>query len=143
MKSTFLAVSVLCAAGAAALVAQQNPMRPGRWEVTMEMQMANMPMKMPATKTSSCITAEQLAKDPNSGLPSGGPGNAQACKVTEQNWMGNTGTWKVTCTGANPTTSEGTMTFMGESYTGNVKMTTQQGVMTMQLAGKRLGDCTQ
>jgi hypothetical protein len=35
------------------------------------------------------------------------------------------------------------MTFKGDSYTGVMKMSMPQGEMTMNVAGKRLGDCTQ
>jgi len=119
----------------------QNPMRPGRWEVTMQMSMANMPMKMPPTKTSSCITAEQLAKDPTSGLNTGVGSNQ--CKVTDQKFSGSKVAWKMACTGQAAMTGEGEMTFTDDAYTGSVKMTTPQGAMTMQLAGKRVGDCTQ
>lgn len=140
MRSIPVLLTLLCAAVGVTLFAQ-NPMRPGRWEVTMQMSMPSMPsMQMPPTKTASCITAEQLAKDPAAGLNSGP--NANQCKVTDQKFSGNKVAWKMACTGAAAMTGDGEMTFTGDSYTGTVKMNTQQGAMNMQLAGKRLGDCT-
>jgi hypothetical protein len=117
---------VLCTAALVTLAAQ-SPMRPGRWEVTMQ--------------TSSCITAEQLAKDPTTGLNTGTGSNQ--CKVTDQKYSGNKVAWKMVCTGQGAMTGDGEMTFTGDTYTGAMKMTTPQGAMTMQLAGKRVGDCTQ
>ncbi len=140
MRSMSVSTLVLCAMALVTLVAQ-NPMRPGRWEVTMQMSMANMPMQLPPTKTSSCITAEQLAKDPTSGLNTGAGSNQ--CKVTDQKFSGSKVAWKMACTGQAAMTGEGEMTFMGDAYSGAMKMTTPQGAMTMQLAGKRVGDCTQ
>lgn len=138
----FMSVSTLvfCTVAMATLAAQ-SPMRPGRWEVTMQMQMANMPMQMPATKTSSCITAEQLKKDPASGLPSGAQNAQNQCKVSDYKLSGSTATWKIVCAGQQAMTADGQMTFMEDTYTGMMKMTTPQGAMSMQLAGKRLGDC--
>ena len=141
MRSIFVSMLVLCTV-AAAMVSAQSPMRPGRWEVTMQMQMPNMPMQMPATKTSSCITAEQLGKDPASSLPSGGPNPQNQCKVTDYKFVGNTATWKVVCSGRQEMTADGEMTYMEDSYVGSMKMTTPQGMMSMKLEGKRLGDCT-
>ena len=40
-------------------------------------------------------------------------------------------------------TGDGEMTFTDDTYTGAVNMTTPQGAMTMQMSGKRVGDCTQ
>jgi hypothetical protein len=140
MRSMLVSMMMLCALAMATLFAQ-NPMRPGRWEVTMQMSMPNMPVQMPQTKTSSCITAEQLQKDPTSGLNTG-PGSNQ-CKVTDQKFSGSKVSWKMACAGQAAMTGEGEMTFMDDTYTGTMKMTTPQGAMTMQMNGKRVGDCTQ
>lgn len=141
MKSKPVSTFVLCFVALGTLAAQ-SPMRPGRWEVTMQMQMPNMPVQMPEVKTSSCITPEQLKKDPASGLPSGTQNTASnQCKATDYKYTENTVTWKVTCVGQQAMTADGEMTFMGDSYTGSMKMTTPQGAMAMKLAGKRLGDC--
>jgi hypothetical protein len=42
-----------------------------------------------------------------------------------------------------PMTADGTMTLQNDTYTGSMKMNMTQGEMTMQLAGKRLGDCAE
>lgn len=142
MRSRVVMTAAGCALAGAMLLAQQNPMRPGRWEVTMQMQMAG--MQMPPSKSVSCITAEQLKKDPASGLMTSPDGSSQnQCKMAGYKFAGDTATWKVVCEGQMPMTADGTMTLQqNDTYTGSIKMSTPQGEMTMQLAGKRLGDCT-
>ena len=142
MKAMSVVVVVLLI-GAAALVAQ-SPMRPGRWEITMQMQMPNMPVQMPETKTTQCITPEQV-KDPANTVPRGpqGRGANQDCKVSDYKVSGNTVTWRMTCSTPQPMTSTGEMTFADDSYTGTMKMNMPQGDMSMKLTGKRVGDCVQ
>jgi hypothetical protein len=106
----------------------------------MEMEMPNMPMKMPATKTTQCITAEQL-KEPAGALPQGPNSNPNACKLTDHKTTGNTVSWKIACSGQQAMNGSGEMKFDGDTYVGVMKMSTQQGDMTMKYSGKRLGDC--
>jgi hypothetical protein len=48
MKTLRLGLFAVCGVGLSfAALAQQNPMREGRWEVTMELGMAGTPVKMP------------------------------------------------------------------------------------------------
>jgi len=119
----------------------QNPMRPGRWEVTMQMQMPNMPMQMPAMKSERCVTQAQI-DGPDKGLPSGSPTNPNACKVSDYKVSANTITWKVACSGAEPMSGTGEIRFGNDAYEGTMTMTMEQQQMTMKMSGKRLGDCT-
>ena len=135
---------VVLVALAGAAITAQSPIRPGQWEVVMQMDMPNMPVKMPEMKTTQCVTPEQ-AKDPASALPSGpqaGRGGKSDCKVSDYNVTGNTVTWKMACTTPMAVTSTGEMTFTDDSYNGTMKMNTAQGDMAMKVSGKRLGDCT-
>ena len=70
MKATSVVVGALVIGGTA--LGAQSPMRPGRWEITMQMQMPNMPVQMPETKTSNCITPEQLKNPPTGAARTGG-----------------------------------------------------------------------
>lgn len=146
MKSPFVAALALCVVAAAVPAhAQSNPMRPGRWQTTMQMQMPNMPQMPPMTMTNTqCITAQQLEKDPASGLPRGTQSpNQGMCKVSDFKISGSTVSWKMACSGEQAMTGEGELTFVQDSYTGTMKMTMAQGAMTMKMTGKRLGDCTE
>jgi hypothetical protein len=138
-----LVVTIAVLASATAVVAQSH-MRPGQWEVAMQMQLVNPPMQMPEMKTTQCVTPEQV-KDPASTLPSGGPqgrGGKNDCKVEDYKVSGGNVTWKMVCTAPQAMTGNGDLTFTNDSYTGTMKMETPQGAMSMKLAGKRLGDCT-
>ncbi len=136
MKAQFLTVLVLCSV-AVATIAAQNPMRPGSWEVTTQIEMAAMPVKMPPIKATQCVTPAQL-KDPAGALPSAAPN----CKVSDYKTTGNTVSWKMACSAPQNMTGSGEMTFVGDTYNGTIKATTTQGEMTIKTAGKRLGDCT-
>lgn len=125
-----------------ALVAlAQAPMREGRWEITMQMQMPDMPMAMPPIKTTQCITADDL-KEPTRVLPKGSPDEASKCEIANYKVDGNKVTWKVTCKGPEPMTGEGEMTSSGDAYEGRMKVSTGDTELTMKITGKRVGDCT-
>jgi hypothetical protein len=117
----------------------QNPMRAGQWETVVQMQMPG--MQMPEMKSMQCVTAEQLQRDPTTGLPSGMQNGQNACKVSDYKVVGNTVSWNMACTGAQAMTGNGELLFAGDTYTGTIKMMMQQGSMSMKLTGKRLGDC--
>lgn len=141
MKTTLLVTLAVIVAVTAAIA--QTPVRPGRWETTVQMQMAGSPIQMPAMKSTRCVTPEQ-SKDPASSLPtdpSGGRGGKSDCKMSDYKVSGNTATWKTVCTTPQAMTSTGEMTFTDDSYDGTMKSDTPQGAMTMKIAGKRLGDC--
>ena len=142
MKTSFIAALAVLA-GAVIAIAQSSPIRPGRWEVTMQMQMAGSPIQMPEMKTTRCVTPEDV-KDPARSLPSGPEGRGgqkSDCKVDDYKVSGNTATWKMACTTPQAMTGTGEMTFTDDSYTGTLKTDMAQGQMTMKMAGKRLGDC--
>ena len=138
MKLTPVALAALaCIAIAYAAAAQQNPMRPGRWEVTAQMDMPG--MQMPAMKNTQCITQQQI-DSPTRGLPQG-PDNKD-CKVSDYKVSGNTITWSMACP-SQQMTGTGELKFDGDTYAGLVKIMTQGKDMNMKFNGKRVGDCTQ
>jgi uncharacterized protein DUF3617 len=139
MKRMSVVLAVLAfAVTAADAPAQQNPMRPGRWEVTAQMDMPGMPVQMPAMKNTQCITQQQI-DSPTHAVPSGP--NSNDCKVSDYKVSGNTVTWNMACPSQDMTGS-GELKFNGDTYEGLVKMLAQQKQMTMKFNGKRVGDCT-
>ncbi len=130
----------VCVLGMAALA--QAPIREGRWEITMQIQMPDMPMAMPPFKTTQCITADDL-KDPGRVLPKGGPEDAAKCEVADYKVDGNKVTWKITCNrGSEAMAGEGELTSTGDAYDGRMKVSMGGDELTMKLSGKRVGDCT-
>lgn len=116
------------------------PVNEGKWEVTTEVVMEGMPFKMPATKTTQCITKENMVPK-NSGKSSN-------CKVLDQRVSGSKVSWRVKCVDSHGTTDgEGEITYSGDTYKGsmNTKMTDKDGKtqsMKAKYTGRRIGDCS-
>ena len=136
MTSRTLALTVAALVVAATLFAQ-GPRRDGRWQVTIEMQMAG--MTMPPQSTTQCITPEEAA-DPQKALPQAGAAVSD-CKFTNYKVDGNKVTWSMTCA-RDKMSGSGEFVYSGETYTGTMKMSADGQEMTMKYSGKRLGDCT-
>lgn len=143
MKRFGFAVVVMVAVACSwAVVAQQNPMRPGNWEIRMEMDVPNAPIKLPPITRTQCITQEQI--DNPAEAFSGPQGENQNCEVTDYTIDGNEVSWSMSCSQPEMMTGTGHMTFNdGDTYTGVVTMTMSAGTMTMKYSGKRLGACEQ
>jgi hypothetical protein len=143
---TIRAVSVAAAVLALAVAAfAQNVRRDGKWEVTMQMEMAGMPAAIPPTTTTQCITPEE-AKDAEKAMPpmgrgGRGRGGDSPCKTTDQKIEGNKVTANIKCEGAMPMTGTAEFEYAADAYTGTVKMETGRGAMTMKYNAKRVGDC--
>lgn len=121
-----------------AAMAQQNPMQAGNWEIRMEMDMPNAPIKLPPITQTQCITQEQI-DDPAKALS--GP-QAESCEISDYTVDGNTMSWSMACSQPEQMTGTGQMTFTdANTYTGVVTLSTSAGNMTMKYAGKRLGAC--
>ncbi len=108
----------------------QGPMREGRWEVTMQMQMPG--MAMPAITSVKCVTSEQL-KDPVKSLASTSPG----CTMSDYKTVGAKVTWKMAC---KEMAGSGEIIFSGDTYEGRLIVTSPKQ-MSMKMSGERLGDC--
>ena len=140
MKTT-LVVTMAVLVGVTAAIAQ-SPMRPGRWESTMQMQMAGSPIQDAGDE----VVAMRHGRgcEGSRALAAVGPGGARRSEVGLQGpdykVSGNTVTWKMVCTTPQPTTMTGEMTFTDDTYNGTMKMDSPQGPMTMKVAGKRVGE---
>src|SRR5438128_2627074 len=92
IAATLVAIASICAAAFA-----QGPRRDGKWEVTMEMDMPGMPMKMQPMTTTHCVTKEQ-ADNPQKMIPQQGRGRGNDnCKVTDQKIEGSKVSWTMNC----------------------------------------------
>ena len=108
------------------------------WDITMKMEMAGMPMSMPARTQRTCL--EKSAGDEQF-VP-----KQEDCKAVDTKRSGNKLTFKMVCTGKNPMTATGEMTFSEGAYEGRMRMTGkmegQPVDMTQTYSGKRVGNCT-
>ncbi len=140
MKPATLGVMALCLLTLSGPAFAQIPVREGNWEITMQVEMAGMSMKMPDIKDTRCITKDML-KDPALTVPSASPDKNNDCVVSEYKATGNHATWKVTCSVPVPLSGSGEVTYAGDTYSGSMTMATGAGELKLQYKGKRLGDC--
>lgn len=105
------------------------------WEVTSKTSMEGAPMEMPAQTSRVC--APKVWNE-----PPGGTDERSKCRNSDFKISGSKATWKVSCEGPPAMTGEGEITRNGsDAYTGVVKFTSSEIVMTVKLDGHRVGDC--
>ena len=108
------------------------------YEVTVKMEMAGMPMQMPAMTQRTC--AKKGASDADA-IP-----HQDNCKVTDAQRSGNRVTFTMVCTGRDAMTGNGEMVYATDSYSGTIrykgKMEGQDMEMTQSIAGRLVGACT-
>jgi hypothetical protein len=121
-----------------ALTAWALDLNPGKYEVTVKMEMPGMQTAMPAQTMVQCMTEQ----DP---VPRASA-DAEGCKVTDMNTRGNTVTYTIVCEQqGTKTESTGEVTFSGDTFEG--KSTTKMGPaaggmsVTVRMKGKRIGSC--
>ena len=105
------------------------------WEVSSKMEMVGMPFAMPAQIDKMCIPKGQ-EKDPNKAVP-----NDKDCKMYDVKTSANKMSWKMKCEGKDAMSGSGEMTYGEGSYTGKVKMHSDDGDMVISYNGKRVGSC--
>jgi len=134
MRGALVAVFCILAVPAVSLAA--DGMRDGLWEITTKMEMPGMPMKMKPTVMKHCYSKADVA-DRKKVIAS----RDKNCTVTDMKNTGNKVSWAMKCTGRNAGTMNGETVFSGDSYTSVMHMSSQGHKMTMNVKGKRLGDC--
>jgi Protein of unknown function (DUF3617) len=144
MKLTNAALCALVALIPVSAFAQSGPRQDGKWEVTVEMEMPGMPIKMPPQTMTRCVTREDAA-DPQRVVPQSGRNTkASSCKVSDYKMVGNTVTWSMKCAPPEEMSGTGEMVYGDGTYKGTMKMSMANGqTMIMKHTGKRVGDCTQ
>jgi hypothetical protein len=123
----------MVALAAASPVAAQG--KDDLWEVSSRMEMPGMPMAMPAQVNRVCV-----GKNRDEDLIP----TRDNCRVVDSKRTGNRLTYKMECTGNEPSTIVGDLTFGNNAYDGQMRMTMTRtnDTMNMKLSGKRVGDCT-
>jgi hypothetical protein len=113
-------------------------LKEGKWEVTTTMEMPGMPMQLPPFTYTQCITKSDLV-----------PENTQQqqqqnenCDAVDVKTSGNTVTWSTKCKGEEgETKGTGTITYSGDTFTGNMKVNQGGMEMTTKMNGKYIGKC--
>lgn len=111
-------------------------MQEGLWEITTKMDMPGMPMSMPATKHTQCITKENIV--PESYQPD------QECRITKTKVLGDTVTWTVECDSPEGKSRlTGQITYHGDKFEGTINITMEGMEIIQHMSGRRIGDCKQ
>ncbi|HJT17849.1 MAG TPA: DUF3617 family protein [Thermoanaerobaculia bacterium] len=140
MKTT-LAVLV-CALAVPAFAA--HPEKPGKWQITTEVDAPGMPMKPEPTTRTVCITKDDLEKNPEATIPK--PMNRRTgqersdCKISDYKVDANTVTWSLNCKGErNEINGSGKITYAADSYDGLMTMKIGDREIKVTYKGKLIG----
>lgn len=103
------------------------------WQTTSQMVMEGLPFSPPPTTLKICKSA-QWNQPP--------PGGDSSCVSSNYRMVGNKATWTMQCSGENPMTGTGEMTFAADgSYTGVINAIADGMTMKIVLSGKKIGTC--
>lgn len=136
MKFRTVTLLALVCALAISMPAMAKNQKPGKWQLTIETNMPNMPMKMQPMTFTHCVTKEQA----ESNEPPKSPRESSDCKISDMKQDGNTMTWKMSCP-KQKITGEGTATYSGDSFVMNTKINMDGNEMSQKMTGKLLGPC--
>ncbi len=131
-------VAFLLAFGSLAAPASALNLKPGKWQITVEMQMSG--VRIPPATTTQCITREE-AESPDGALPhSLGNGKDDDCKLSDVKMEGDSVAFRLTCP-KKQVTAEGTFHYAGDAYDGTMRINMPSGELTQKFAGKHVGEC--
>ncbi len=127
---------------AAPLFAAPATMQDGNWEITMKMEMANMPFAMQPMVTTHCYTKEDL-KDSQKTIPSASQ-RKDDCENKDVKVVGNKTTWTTQCKDSSIVSGE--MEYKQTSFSGMMTMEKvdkkgEKSKIVYHMSGKRIGNC--
>lgn len=110
----------------------------GMWEMTTEIDMPGIPMKIPPMVSRQCLSKDNI-------IPKQGPADQEICTYSSTKTKGNTVSWSVECKSPGGITkSEGAIIYRGTRFDGTLTMS-MTGAITMsgtnRISGRRIGDC--
>jgi len=134
MKKTFLTIILMIIVASFAHGGSGPDMQEGLWEITVDLEMPGMPMKMPPNTYTQCIRKDEAI--PRNDQPN------QECVQKDVSVKGNTVSWTVECTspGGNMT-GQGVITYHKDKMDGRMTMQGQGMNMITHFKGKRIGEC--
>lgn len=127
------ALSALILFGSLPVLAAEPP--GDLWEVTTQMEMKGLPMKMPAQTIKMCAAKETQE-------PPGSANDERGCMNSDMKKIGNKVTWTSSCAGPPAMTGKGEITYEGtDSYAGFLTYLSEQGNMKINISGRKIGGC--
>ena len=109
--------------------AKETKIAAGMWEWTISFKPQGIPITLPASVTSSCISMKNLI-----------PHQPGECTMLKHIISGNNIQWKMACND-NKLISEGAMDYTGTTSIGEGIITQQDTVVTSIIIGRRIGSC--
>lgn len=139
LRDRYLSLTGLALVSMVALAAAPPAAAQGKddlWETSSKMEMPGMPMAMPAQVNRVCLSKNRKDEDL---IP-----RRDNCRVVDSKRVGNRLTYRMECTGSEPSVIVGDITFGNNAYEGQMRMTMTKtnDTMNMALSGRRVGDCT-
>lgn len=135
VKKLFITAMILLSTISFAFAGSKPNIQEGLWEITSTMSMPG--MQMPPMVHQQCLSEKDLV--PQSKQP------GQDCKITDVKVVGDTVSWKISCTGqGGDMKGTGTTTYKGSSFDGTMTMTMggpSGTTVTMKMSGRRIGKC--
>jgi len=138
MKLRNIVLSAIVCSLALPVIAATPIAKPGKWQSTVQMEMSNMPVKMPPQTFAFCLTKEQ-AENPENLIPKSGDKRG-GCTYTDVTVDGSTISWKLVCEKSGMT-GTGSTTYHGDTYEGSMQMKMHDQDMSAKMTGKFLGAC--
>ena len=140
--AALLAVSIFPATSFAGANTLPN-MQEGLWEITTKIEISGMSKNLPAHTVQHCVTKKDIEQ--GRGKIHQPDSRNRNCQVKDYKVKGNKASWSLVCTGSNPMSGNGTVTYNGDSFTGGTKMKMgnkgRETEMTQTFSGKRMGEC--
>ncbi len=132
MKKIFIAILGL--SGLTYLAVANAAGKDELWEVSSKMEMAGMPIAMPAQTQNVCLR-KGMEADPKHANKN------EECSYSDLKRSGNKTTFNMKCTGKDPMTGSAEMINKSDAYNIKMKMHSNDGDMNMVTNGKRIGSC--
>lgn len=148
MKSihALLALAATVVAAPLSVAAAGNPITPGEWEVSTQIEMTGMSYKVPPHTMRQCFTASELAN--RGGVPKPQSHGNTTYKMNDLRKSANGVDWTMSCTGDADMQIEGNIVYDSATrYHGTIQMKMNArghaSEMKQSLQARRVGDCTQ
>ena len=120
-------------------------MQEGLWEVTTKVEISGQSTGLPEYTVRHCLTKKDIEE--GKGKLHQPDSRNSKCQVKNYKVEGNKASWSIACSGDNPTTGSGSVTYSGTSFAGMTKMKMgkkgEETEMTQTFSGKLIGACQQ
>ena len=146
MKNSSLVCLLPVLVLASSPVAAELPnLQEGLWEVTTKVEILGQSKGLPEYTAQRCLTKKDIEE--GKGKLHQPDNRISKCAVKDYKVVGNKASWNIACSGDNPSTGSGSVTYSGTHFAGTTKMIMgkkgEETEMTQTFSGKRIGACKQ